>query len=592
MNSAKERISQLRNLLKQKNIDAWIIPSADSHQSEYVAGHWKCRHWLSGFTGSAGTLVITQDKAGLWTDSRYFLQAEKELAGSGIMLFKIGEENVPGYSEWIRDNLNYQSIVGFDGSLLSVNEVTNLMEILSENGISMHYSEDLINEVWAGRPLVPQNPIEILEENFSGEKCKDKLDRIRQIMFSSNANCTIISALDDVSWIFNIRGADMEYNPVVVAYAFISMEKAYLFIDKKKITTSIQEYFLHINVELRGYFDILDFLAKLNGKDKILLDNNKVSQKLKDCIPANCKIIEKSNIVADLKSVKNNIEIIGFKNAHVRDGVAMVKWLFWMEQNVGLIDMDEYSVAQKLEEFRSVGKDFRGLSFSTIVGYKENGAIVHYTATKDNAKKIEKDGLLLVDSGAQYNDGTTDITRTISLGNVTDEEKNAYTTILKGHIGLSKAVFPKGYTGAMIDTFARGPIWETYYNYGHGTGHGVGHYLNVHEGPHQIKPTNHCEIKVGMVTSNEPGMYLEGKFGIRIENLILTILKEYNKYGSFLGFDTLTLCPYDLNLINVDRLTHDEKEWMNNYHEKVYKVLSPKLTEEETNWLDIKTQRI
>jgi len=592
MSIINERLSQLRQLMNQKNIDAWIAPSADAHQSEYVADHWKCRQWISGFSGSAGTVVITKDKAGLWTDSRYFIQAEIELAGTGIDLFKLGVDGTPLYTQWLSDTLENQAIVGFDGALLSVAEVDQLIENLSEKNISLSYNEDLIDQIWDDRPEIPQNEIFELHEKYSGESRTSKFDRIRNEIVAVDGNCHLITALDDIAWTFNIRGNDIAYNPVAITYAYIDLENIVLFINDIKVPENVRLSLEKDNVQILDYSEILNFVRKLNSKNRLVADFNKISRKIKDSISDNCQIIQKMNISTELKTMKNSIEIEGFKQSHIRDGAAMVKWMYWMDENIGKIEMDEVSVADKLEEFRSTGENFKGLSFSTIVGYKENGAIVHYTAKKETAAKIDADGLMLVDSGAQYLDGTTDITRTISLGNITDEEKDAYTTVLKGHLGLGKAIFPKGYSGAQIDTFSRAPIWEMSYNYGHGTGHGIGHFLNVHEGPQQIRPTNHYEIKVGMVNSNEPGMYLEGKFGIRIENLIVTVVKDENQFGTFLGFDTLTMCPYDLNLINIDRLNKDEIDWINNYHKKVNEVLSPFLNENEKEWLDSKTKKI
>jgi Xaa-Pro aminopeptidase len=431
-----------------------------------------------------------------------------------------------------------------------------------------------------------------MPEKIAGESTTSKILRIRENLLAKGATCHLVGTLDDIAWTFNIRGTDISYNPVVISYAFITMETAILFIDKTKLTDSVMEKFRAEDVEIRDYFEIFTFLRKLDEKNKILIDNNKISQKLRDAIPDGCEILEDMNISAELKTVKNSIELKGFINAHLRDGAAMVKWLYWLETHLGKIAMDEVSVAEKLEDIRSSMNHYKGLSFSTIVGYKENGAIVHYTAKKETAAKIQPEGLLLVDSGAQYEDGTTDITRTISLGGTTAEEKDAFTSVLKGHINLARAIFPKGYTGAKIDTFARGPIWEKLYNYGHGTGHGIGHYLNVHEGPQQIRPTNHYEIKAGMVNSNEPGMYLEGKFGIRIENLIVAREKESNEYGTFLTFDTITLCPIDLSLIDQKRLNDDEKTWLNEYHEKVRNELQPLLADEENEWLMKKTEAI
>lgn len=592
MSLAKERVERLRQLMKQKHIDAWIAPSADAHQSEYVADHWRARAWLSGFTGSAGTLVVTADQAGLWTDSRYFIQAEKELAGSGIDLFKIGVDETPTYTKWLSNTLTNQAIVGFDGSLLSVNEVNQLIEDLSEKQISLSYNEDLIDHIWDDRPDIPSEKIFQLDESLTGESRPSKIKRIQNKISNYQADSHLITTLDDIAWIFNIRGNDITYNPVAVAFAFITDQNTFLFINDQKLPAGLKKSFEDENIQIFQYKKIYEFLRKLKDDRTIVVDFNKISQKIKDAIPDGCLLIEKMNIPTELKAIKNETEIKGFQDAHIRDGVAMVKWLYWLESNLGKTAMDEVSVADQLEVFRSENDRFKGLSFSTIVGYKENGAIVHYTAKKETAAKIKPEGLLLVDSGAQYLDGTTDITRTISLGNTTQEEKDAFTAVLKGHINLSKAIFPKGYTGAMIDTFSRAPLWEKYYNYGHGTGHGIGHFLNVHEGPQQIRPTNHYEIKVGMVHSNEPGMYLEHKFGIRIENLLVTVQKEENEYGTFLGFDVLTLCPIDLRLINKNLLDKSEIEWLNQYHKRVYNTLSPYLEEKEKDWLKKNTQKI
>ncbi|MFP4546543.1 MAG: aminopeptidase P family protein [Fidelibacterota bacterium] len=592
MSLAKERVEKLRQLMKQKHIDAWIAPSADAHQSEYVADHWRARAWLSGFTGSAGTVVVTMDRAGLWTDSRYFIQAEQELQGSGIDLFKMGTDGTPSYTKWLSDNLDNEAIVGFDGSLLSVAEVDQLIEDLAEKQISLSYNEDLIDKIWDDRPTIPTAEIFQLDETITGESRTVKIERIRDKMNDYQADCHLITTLDDIAWTFNIRGNDIAYNPVAVAFAFITSQEVFLFINDQKVPDGLRNAFENEKIQLLAYNKIYEFLRKLKEDRKIVVDFNKISQKIKDAIPNGCQLIKKINIPTELKTIKNETEIKGFKDAHVRDGVAMVKWLHWLENNLGKIPMDEVSVADRLESFRSENDKFRGLSFSTIVGYKENGAIVHYTAKKETAAVLEPEGLLLVDSGAQYLDGTTDITRTISLGKPTTEEKEAFTAVLKGHINLSKAIFPKEYTGAMIDTFSRAALWEKFYNYGHGTGHGIGHFLNVHEGPQQIRPTNHYEIKIGMVHSNEPGMYLKGKFGIRIENLMVTVQKQENEYGTFLGFDILTLCPIDLSLINPDILDNNEIVWLNNYHARVYDSLAPYLNDSEKVWLEKKTQEI
>ncbi len=587
-----DKIQQLRQLMKSKKIDAWIAPSADTHQSEYVAEHWKSREWLSGFTGSAGTLVITKDMAGLWTDSRYFIQAAKELDGTGIKLFRMGMPDVPDYLSWLKDMLPSDSTVGFDGGLLSVIEYESLKNKLDEKNISLYYLSDLIDDIWENRPSIPLGKIIEVGIDTVGENRIDKLDRVIKKLNVYGANSHLIAALDDIAWLFNIRGTDIEYNPVVICFAYISQNKNILFIKKEKIKQEIVKNLESDGIEIRDYDDICLFLKDLPLNEKILLDPGKISIKLKNMIPLFCNIIQHSNFISSIKAMKNNVEIKGFKNAHIRDGVAMVKWMYWLKNNLETEQHTEITIAEKLEEFRAKGEKFHGLSFNTIAGYKENGAIVHYSAKPDSAAKIDADGLLLVDSGAQYLDGTTDITRTISLGNIKQEEKEAFTSVLRGHINLAKSIFPKGYTGAMIDTFSRAPLWEIGYNYSHGTGHGVGHFLSVHEGPQQIRPTNNEIIELGMVTSNEPGMYLEGKFGIRIENLIVTVKKIENEIGTFYGFDTITLCPIDLNLVIPENLSKAEKKWLNDYHEKVYNSLKPFLTDVEEKWLKNETRKI
>ena len=587
----KQRIDKLRELMKKNDLSAWIIPSSDPHQSEYVAERWKSREWISGFSGSAGTVVITLNKAGLWTDSRYFLQAEHELSGSGIELFKMGLENVPTYVDWLKEELTDGDKLGFDGEVLSVAEVNTLQNGFSTKDIEFVYNADLLDKIWEDRPEIPMSQAFILEKQFSGEGRKSKINRIREKILEFHCQATLISALDDIAWTFNLRGADIDFNPVVISYAYISIDEVRLFIKEDKLPASARNILEKEGIKIFDYYEIFNFLAKLNNQT-IIIDPEKLNQKLYDSISNSCDILTKQNIAFQLKCVKNKIELDGFRNAHIRDGVAMVKWLKWMEENVGKISMSEISVSDKLEEFREVGENYKGLSFSTIAGYKEHGAIVHYSATEETNKEITANGILLMDSGAQYLDGTTDITRTISLGNLDSGEKEAFTLVLKSHINLAKAIFPRGYSGAQIDSLARAALWEKGYNYGHGTGHGVGHFLNVHEGPHQIRPNNHVPLKIGMVTSNEPALYFEGQYGIRIENLIVTEKKFENEYGEFWGFETITLCPIDLKLINKSMLNNDELVWLNNYHQIVCEKLIKYLDESEKKWLLNATKQI
>jgi len=586
-----ERLAALRKLMTEQQIDAWIVPSDDPHQSEYVADRWKARTWLSGFTGSAGTVVVTADKAGLWTDSRYFLQAELELKDSGITLFKEDMPGVPYYKDWLKEELKENAVVGFDGKVMSVSQVRDMETKLAAKKITFVYHTDLIDLIWPDRPSIPIEPAFVLEEKYTGEGRSSKFSRIRAEMKKHKADLIILSALDDIAWTFNIRGSDVEYNPVVYGYAVVSQTETRLFIKEEKLDKNLKQELENDHVIINDYDSFFDFLSQL-PEFTVLLDPGKTSQKIMDSISVSCVILDVPSIPFDLKTCKNETELEGIRNAHVRDGVAMVKWLYWLYNNIGNGEHTEITIADKLEEFRSKGDLFRGLSFNTISGYKGNGAIVHYSAKPETAARIYPEGILLVDSGGQYLDGTTDITRTITLGTPTEEEKICFTLVLKGHINLGRLVFPKGYNGSQIDALARADMWGYYMNYGHGTGHGVGHFLNVHEGPQRIRPENNVPLKPGMLTSNEPGLYMKDRFGIRIENLIVTEVRKENEFGTFYGFETVSFCPICLDLVNVSMLTADEKKWLNDYHKAVYEKLSPFLATEEQNWLKHETRAV
>ncbi len=586
-----DRINALRIALKENNLDAWIVPGSDPHQSEYVAAHWKAREWLSGFSGSAGILIITGNKSGLWTDSRYFIQAEKELAGTEIQLFKMGLPDMPTYQDWLRAELRPGAVVGFDGSLFSVKHVANIRKALRRKKIKIEYSADLIGPLWEDRPALPTNPVSDFPVSFAGETRSVKIDRIREKMRRQKYSVHVISSLDDIAWIFNIRGTDIAFNPVVICYAIISMNEARLFIDSRKIGDQLRAGLLSEEISFSEYEEIFEYLRKLPKRTSVLIDPDKTNQLLKEAIPKHCRVTEAPNISIGMKACKNETELNGFRSAHIRDGVALVKWLHWLEKAVQE-NHTEVTVADKLEQFRREQPYFQGLSFPSIIGYRGNGAIVHYSAKPETAAVLKPEGLLLVDSGGHYLDGTTDITRTISLGNPTAEEKFYFTLVLKGHIALSRAVFPEGTTGAQLDTLTRNYLWRNGLNYGHGTGHGVGHFLNVHEGPQQFRATNHTPIQPGMVTTNEPGIYFEGRFGIRIENILITRKKLENEFGSFLEFETITLCPIDRNLTDVSMLNREETDWLNQYHAEVYEKLSPYLNEEEKDWLKKVTAEI
>ena len=579
----KVKLKVLRELMQQKGINAWIVPSGDPHQSEYVADHWKARAWISGFSGSAGVCVITSDKAGLWTDSRYWLQAASELEDSGIELFKMFSPGVPDYQTWLLDELSDGAVLGFDGSLLSVREVTAISKRLSSKNISLSYGEDLTGMIWQDRPAIPQEPAMMLAEEYAGESVTSKIKRVRTEMQKNLVDYHVISALDEIAWLFNIRGKDVKYNPVVISYAFLSKDGVNLFVNKTKLNDELIAFMKTCGVTIFHYEDILGYLAGLEADKKVLIDPGKVSQKIKDAI--NCQVQEGKSIVTYLKAIKNQVEQEGIRQAHIQDGAALVSWIFWMKQQVGKIELDEYTAGEKLGEFRAEGDKFQGLSFTPIIGFRGNGAIVHYSAKPDTARKIEPGGILLVDSGGQYLNGTTDVTRTFSLGNITEEERYYFTLVLAGHIDLARAVFPKGTSGAMLDAYTRTPLWREKKNYGHGTGHGVGHFLGVHEGPQNISPKSIYPILPGSVTTDEPGMYLEGKFGIRTENILICQTLETTEYGEFCCFETVTLCPISRELINKDMLTSEQIAWLDNYHAMVFEKLSPLLEPDVTEWI-------
>jgi Xaa-Pro aminopeptidase len=590
--NTREKIEALRQLMQQHNIDAWIVPSADPHQSEYVAACWKTRAWLSGFSGSAGTLVVAKDKAGLWTDSRYFLQAEQELEGSGIELFKMKMPGVPTYTEWLSRELENRATIGFDGNVLSVAQVEELKTALEAKNIQLAYQQDLVAQLWKDRPEIPAKPVSLLDVKFAGESRISKFARIREKIKGQGAHAHLISTLDEIAWIFNIRGSDVEYNPVTISYAYISEEEARVFIKPEKVSTDVRTALNNDGAVLSEYEEIIPYLQQLPKGTTILIDPQKTTQTIKDAISPNCTIKEAPNIAFKLKAMKNETELDGIRKAHIRDGVAMVKWLYWLDQHLGKEEYTEVTIVESLEKLRSQGKYFQGLSFNTIAGYQTNGAICHYKAKPETALTIRPEGILLIDSGAQYLDGTTDITRTLALSEPTPEQRQDFTLVLKGHIALATAKFPKGTTGAQLDTFARATLWQHGLNYGHGTGHGIGHFLNVHEGPQSIRPDNYIPIEPGMLCSNEPGLYRVGRYGIRIENLIITVPAEETEFGTFYCFETVTLCPIDLEFVDVSLLTLEERTWLNTYHKSVYEKLSPLLTDDEKAWLRYETREI
>jgi Xaa-Pro aminopeptidase len=586
-----ERVNALRSLLHEKDIHGYIITSSDPHMSEYVPDRWETRQWLSGFTGSAGTLVITQENAGLWTDSRYFLQAEKQLAGSGITLYKMGIPGTATLHEWLSTELPLNPNVGFDGSCFSVAQTRELKVQLGGLGIHIVEEYDLVNEIWADRPELPNHLIYNHEICYSGQSRSDKLIKIRNYMKKCDCNFHFVGSLDDIAWIFNLRGSDIDYNPLALAYALIGTESTTLYLSESNISNDLIQKLAKDKIHIADYSQICADLMELQGSSSVLLDANRTNLNIFNSISAN--IHERENPSQLLKSIKNEVEIEGIKKAMKKDGVALVQSYFWLEKNIGETKITEFTVMKKLKEFRALQENFKGESFGSIVGYKDHGAHPHYSTTAETDVELKAEGLLLIDSGAQYLEGTTDITRTIPLGELNEEEKTDFTLVLKGMIQLAMAKFPMGTRGCNLDILARQALWNKGKNYGHGTGHGVGCFMNVHEGPQSIRQElKEQAILPGMITSDEPGFYRDGFYGIRHENLILCCNDETTSFGDFLKFETITLCPFETKGILPELLTAEEKQWLNSYHEDVYNKLSSQLDEQHQIWLRKKTKAI
>ena len=588
MKNVKEKIQTLREKMRDEQVAGCVIPSTDPHISEYTPKHWKTREWISGFTGSAGTVVITLEKAGLWTDSRYFLQAENQLKDSGIELFKMDLPGTPTLFDWLASELSSGDSVGIEGSVFSASEALSLIENLSKKMIKVKTDFEPYSQLWEDRPALPAHPAFILPERFSGKSCRDKINEVNGALKKNNADMTILVGLDMIAWLFNLRGNDVAYNPVCLSYAVVSEKETVLFIRQEKLTEETAAYLREQGVIFANYEKINEYVSRIPAGTRLLITPAKINYGLYAAIPENCVKIEAPIHPVDaLKSVKNETEIAGIRNAMQKDGVAMVRFLMDLEKTLASGEkISEMTIAEKLRHFRSEQDFYVGESFGTIAGYGPHGAIVHYEATPESNSEILPESILLVDSGAQYFDGTTDLTRTLALGPVSDEMKRDYTLVLKGHIALATARFPQKTIGMQLDILARQFLWQNGTNYLHGTGHGVGFFLNVHEGPQNIRLNyNPATIETGMVTSNEPGLYRSGKYGIRIENLILTKLYQTTEFGDFYAFETLTLCPIDLKLIDFSLMTPSEKDWLNNYHQMVYDRLSSSLSEEEKDWL-------
>ncbi len=587
----KEKLSALRESMKQMGLSAYIVPGTDPHASEYVADYWKERNWLSGFTGSAGTVAVTTTKAGLWTDSRYFLQAGEQLKGSGIDLMKEGLAETPSIADWMIGELTADEAVGVNPEMFSARAYAALKAKLAESSLRL-VSTDLIRPLWNDRPQLPTQPLYVLEEQYTGQSVTDKLAAVRQEMAKHNADVYVLSSLDEIAWLFNIRGTDVDYNPLVIAYAMVEKNKVTLFIAPGKLTAFSMKYVVENKICVADYEHVVPALHAIENHATVMYDGSRLNQALFEAFPTNCKKVDIPSVVMRLKSVKNPVELAGTRRAMLQDGKALVRFFKWLEEAVGKEHLTEFDIMARLKEFRSEGEHFVGESFGTIAGYQGNGAIVHYSASEKGAAEIKKEGMLLLDSGGQYFDGTTDITRTVTLSEPTAEQKRDYTLVLKGHIALACAKFPKGTCGVQLDILARQFLWQQGMSYGHGTGHGVGHFLCVHEGPQNIRTDlNPTPLEVGMLLSNEPGLYRAGQYGIRIENLVAVKECEVTEFGQFLDFETLTLFPYDQQLIDWSIMTEQEIAWVNNYHKMVEEKLLPLLSEEEATWLKQKCMK-
>lgn len=586
MNEINQRLESLREVMRREHLSAFIFPSTDAHQSEYVADHWQGRTWISGFNGSAGTAVVTMKSAALWTDSRYFLAAEEQLKGTEFQLMKLKIEGTPTISEWLAQELQGENAeVGLDGMVNSYHETMGLIaDLRKPGGITVRTNLDPLGLIWTDRPAIPANPVEIQPMEFAGESVASKISRIRTALRQRHADGMLISALDDIAWTLNLRGTDVHCVPVFVSYLLISSQQVSLYVDSAKINDEVKAYLTENGISLYPYNKVAEGLERYSEYN-ILLDGDETSYFLWKTVKCQ-EIIAGNSPVPAMKAQKNDREIAGFRQAMLRDGVAVVKFLKWLKPAVEAGGQTEISIDRKLTSLRAEQHLFRDISFDTIAGYQAHGAIVHYEATPETDVALKPEGLILIDSGAQYQDGTTDITRTIALGPVTEEMKHVYTLVLKGHIQLELAKFPDGASGTQLDALARECMWREGYNYLHGTGHGVGSYLSVHEGPHQIrmewKPT---PLRAGMTVTDEPGLYLSGKFGVRIENTLL--IKDYQttEFGKFLQMESLTICPIDLTPVNFSMLQPEEIEWLDTYHRDVFEKLSPYLEGEDLEWL-------
>lgn len=596
--SIKERISKLREIMKEKEIYAYIVPSEDNHQSEYVGEFFKARAYVTGFTGSAGTAVITKDEAGLWTDGRYFLQAEHQLEGSGINLFKVGNPGVPTILEYLETKMPSHAKLGFDGRLMAMKAGEDFTAQLEHKNVVIEYSNDLVDMLWEDRPKLASEPVFLLNEKYSGESTSSKLCRLRGAMKKAGANYHVITTLDDIAWLLNIRGNDVMYSPLVLCYAVIDMQKVDLFIEENRLDANVKQALLKDNVSFRPYNDIYEFVKTFNAEDVVLIDPQRINYALYKNIPATTKKIELDNPTTMFKAVKNTVELTNIEKAHIKDGVAITKHMYWLKTNVSKTKITEISASQKLEEFRKSQDGYLWQSFAPICAFKEHAAMMHYCATPETDVQLKEGHFVLMDTGGNYFEGTTDITRTIVLGQVSQELKHHFTAVVRGMMNLARAKFLYGCKGYNLDILAREPMWNLEIDYKCGTGHGVGYLLNIHEGPSgfrwYIVPSKHEThiLEEGMVITDEPGIYIDGSHGIRIENELIVKKSVENEFGQFMHFDAVTYAPIDLDAIVVEDLNRDEKLYLNTYHKLVYNKLAEYLSDEERTWLKSYTKEI
>lgn len=587
----REEIVRLRRRMQEEQVDACLIMTDDFHGSEYVGDYFKSREYISGFTGSAGTLLVMKDTAGLWTDGRYFLQAEAQLAGSGITLYRSGQPGVPTVKDFLRKEMRPGETLCFDGRCVMSSYARELREILEPGEVRVRGNLDLVGDIWTDRPSISREPVWILEEQYAGAGIDEKIQEVRQILKTKKADYFLLTALEDICWLLNIRGNDVACTPVVLSYLVMSQEEVRWYVQKEVLTDSLIDYLEKSDVQVREYTAIYEDVSLLPAGARLLYDENHVNDALVHRISPQVEAFDGENPTLLLKAVKNPVEVENERAAHVKDGVAVTRFIYWLKKHTGRETITELSAAVRLEELRAEQENYVGPSFYPILAYGEHGAIVHYSADEQSDVPLRPEGFLLADTGGHYKEGTTDITRTIALGPLSDEQKEMYTMVLKAHIRLADAIFLHGATGMSLDVLARTPLWEQGFDYNHGTGHGVGYLLSVHEGPNSFRyrPAasrgNDCVMEEGMITSDEPGIYLEGKFGIRLENLLVCARKKTNSYGTFLGFEPLTMVPFEKDAILWEQLSEKEISWLNAYHKKVFETIAPYLDEEEREWL-------